>query len=83
MPKPHPKPIDPSELVDLALAVVRANRFPHLATADGFTVYVANLRAYHKTGEITASGSCGNGPSSITRFRFDGRTKNGSANGRE
>ena len=69
MTKPQPKPIDPSGLVELALAVVREDRFPHLATADGkqprvrpvspvrtdhFTVYVANLRAYHKTGEIAA-----------------------------
>ena len=69
MPKPQPKPIDPAELTDLALGVIRADRFPHLATADGdqprvrpvspvrtdgFVVYVANLRAYHKTGEIAA-----------------------------
>jgi general stress protein 26 len=69
MPKPQPKPIDPSEVPDLALAVIKEDRFPHLATADGdqprvrpvspvrtdrFTVYVANLRAYHKTGEIAA-----------------------------
>lgn len=69
MPKPQPKPIEPSEVPDLALAVVKEDRFPHLATADGdqprvrpvspvrtdrFTVYVANLRAYHKTGEIAA-----------------------------
>src|SRR5271155_2221764 len=70
MPKPEPKPIDPSQLVELALAVVRADRFPTLATVDGdqprvrpvspvrtdgFTVYVANLRSYHKTGEIAAN----------------------------
>lgn len=69
MPKPQPKPIEESELVELALTVVREDRFPHLATADGdqprvrpvspvrtdgFTIYVANLRAYHKTGEIAA-----------------------------
>jgi general stress protein 26 len=69
MPKPQPKPIDPSEVPDLALAVIKEDRFPHLATMDGdqprvrpvspvrtdrFTVYVANLRAYHKTGEIAA-----------------------------
>jgi general stress protein 26 len=54
----------------LALAVVRADRFPVLATVDGdqprlrpvspvrtdrFTVYVANLRSYHKTQEIAAN----------------------------
>ena len=70
MPKPQPKPIDPSQLLELATAVVKADRFPHLATidgdrprvrpvspvrTDGFTVYVANLRAYHKTGEIAAN----------------------------
>src|SRR4051794_892703 len=70
MPTPMPKPIDPGELLDLALAVVRDDRFPHLATidgdqprvrpvspvrTDGFTVYVANLRGYHKTAEIAAN----------------------------
>ena len=70
MPKPEPKPISPDELMNLALAVIRADRFPHLATidgeqprvrpvspvrSDGFTVYVANLRFYHKTGEIAAN----------------------------
>jgi general stress protein 26 len=70
MTKPTPEPIAPSELIDRALAVIRADRFPHLATIDGdqprvrpvspvrtdrFTVYVANLRAYHKTVEIAAN----------------------------
>ena len=70
MAKPAPTPIDPAQLVELALAVVRADRFPNLATMDGdqprvrpvspvrtegFTVYVANLRAYHKTQEIAAN----------------------------
>src|SRR3954466_6602088 len=70
MPKPTPKPIAPGELKDLALGVIRADHFPQLATADGdqprvrpvspvrtdgFVVYVANLRAYHKTGEIAAT----------------------------
>ncbi len=70
MAKPTPKPIQPDELVQLALAVVRSDRFPCLATidgdqprlrpvspvrTDGFTVYVANLRSYHKTGEIAAN----------------------------
>ncbi|HWE03283.1 MAG TPA: pyridoxamine 5'-phosphate oxidase family protein [Tepidisphaeraceae bacterium] len=69
MPKPTPKPIEPGELLNLALAVVAADRFPNLATVDGdqprvrpvspvktdgFTVYVANLRFYHKTAEIAA-----------------------------
>lgn len=68
--KPEPKPIDPAEVADLARAVIRADRFPHLATldgdqprvrpvspvrTDGFTVYVANLRGYHKTAELEAN----------------------------
>jgi general stress protein 26 len=70
MTKPIPKPIDPTELRGLALGVVAADRFPQLATidgdqprvrpvspvkSDGFTIYVANLRMYHKTGEIAAN----------------------------
>lgn len=67
MTKPTPIPTDPAELKDLALAVLQNDRFPFLASMDGnqarvrpvspvrtegFTVYVANLRAYHKTQEI-------------------------------
>jgi general stress protein 26 len=70
MSKPTPEPVDPARLVELAQAVVRADRFPYLATidgdqprlrpvspvrTDGFTVYVANLRSYHKTSEIAAN----------------------------
>src|SRR5580704_5608536 len=70
MPKPTPKPIEPAELRTLALGVVNADRFPLLATmdgdqprlrpvspvkTDGFVVYVANLRVYHKTAEISAN----------------------------
>jgi general stress protein 26 len=70
MTKPTPEPVNPADLVNLALAVVRADRFPCLATVDGdqprlppvspvrtdrFTVYVANLRRYHKTAEIAAN----------------------------
>ena len=70
MTKPIPEPINPEQLVDLALAVIQAGRFPYLATVDGdqprlrpvspvrterFTVYIANLRSYHKTGEIDAN----------------------------
>src|SRR3954464_11435297 len=70
MTKPEPKPIDPEKLVELALAVIQADRFPQLATidgdqprlrpvspvkTDGFTIYVANLRLYHKTAEIAAN----------------------------
>jgi general stress protein 26 len=70
MTKPTPEPVDPAQLVDLALAVIRADPFPYLATidadqprlrpvspvrTDGFVVYIANLRSYHKTGEIAAN----------------------------
>src|SRR3954470_20505073 len=70
MPQPHPKPNAPEDGLELARAVVQADRFPHLATldgdqprvrpvspvrTDGFVVYVANLRAYHKTAEIAAN----------------------------
>jgi general stress protein 26 len=67
MAKPEPKPIDPAQLPELAAAVIAADRFPCLASidgdrprlrpvspvrTDGFTIYVANLRQYHKTREI-------------------------------
>lgn len=70
MSRPTPQPIDPAELPRLALAVVAADRFPQLATvdgdqprlrpvspvkSDGFVIYVANLRRYHKTAEIAAN----------------------------
>src|SRR5438093_3516814 len=70
MTQPKPAPIDPAQVLELAHAVVRADRFPYLATidgdqprlrpvspvrTDGFIVYVANLRQYHKTGEIGAN----------------------------
>ena len=70
MAKPTPKRFDPGEVPALAAAVIKADRFPYLATLDGdqprlrpvspvrtegFTVYVANLRSYHKTGEIAAN----------------------------
>ena len=70
MTKPTPQPIDPAKVRELALSVLAADRFPYLATidgeqprvrpvspvkTDGFTVYVANLRMYHKTAEIAAN----------------------------
>src|SRR6476619_1455014 len=70
MTRPAAEPVDPARLREYALAVVAADRFPYLATidgdqprlrpvspvrTDGFTVYVANLRAYHKTAEIAAN----------------------------
>jgi general stress protein 26 len=59
--------MDPKKLEQLAQATMRSAKFPCLASmdgdqarlrpvspvkADGFTVYVANLKQYHKTGEI-------------------------------
>ncbi|MCS7267814.1 MAG: pyridoxamine 5'-phosphate oxidase family protein [Geminicoccaceae bacterium] len=73
MKKPEPEPVEPSRLRELALAVIRADRFPRLATVDGdqprvrpvspvktdgFTVYVANLKRYHKTAELAANPKC-------------------------
>lgn len=70
MAQPQPKPIDPAELPALALATMKAAKFPMLATLDGdqprlrpvspvrtevFTVFVANLRRYGKTAEIAAN----------------------------
>ncbi|HZY85334.1 MAG TPA: pyridoxamine 5'-phosphate oxidase family protein [Gemmataceae bacterium] len=70
MTQPRPERLDPSQLVERALAVIAADRFPYLATldgdqprvrpvspvrTDGFVVYVANLRAYGKTAEIAAN----------------------------
>src|SRR5215472_1209497 len=70
MNKPPPEKIEPAQLIEKALAVIKAARFPQLATidgdqprvrpvspvrTDGFTVYVANLRGYHKTAEIEAN----------------------------
>ena len=60
----------PESIAKLAHGVVAADRFPHMATidgdrprvrpvspvkTDGFTVYVANLRSYHKTIELAAN----------------------------
>jgi general stress protein 26 len=70
MTKPQPAPIDPAQPLELARGVVAHDRFPHLASIDGdqprlrpvspvktegFTVYVANLRQYHKTVELAAN----------------------------
>ena len=70
MNKPAPAPFDPADAPRLALQVVREDRFPTLATIDGdqprvrpvspvktegFTVWIANLRQYHKTIEIAAN----------------------------
>ena len=73
MARPTPDPVLPEQLPDLAAAVIAADRFPYLATidgdqprlrpvspvrTDGFTVYVANLRSYHKTVELEANPRC-------------------------
>src|SRR6202045_197242 len=70
MTRPLAQECDPREANELARAVIKADRFPHLATmdgdqprirpvspvkTDGFVVYVANLRGYHKTAEIAAN----------------------------
>ena len=67
MTKPTPQPLNADELLKLALDVICNDPFPYLATCDEdqprvrpvspvktdhFTVYVANLRQYHKTIEI-------------------------------
>ena len=67
MAQPKPEPVDPAQLPELAMATMKSAKFPMLATDDGgqprlrpvspvktegFTVWVANLRGYHKTGEI-------------------------------
>ena len=70
MAKPKAQKVDPQKAEELALEVVKSDRFPYLASIDGdqprlrpvspvrterFTVYVANLRQYHKTQEIQAN----------------------------
>ncbi|MBT6724575.1 MAG: pyridoxamine 5'-phosphate oxidase family protein [Planctomycetaceae bacterium] len=70
MNQPISEPIRPDEVPGLAADVVTSDRFPVLATIDektprvrpvspvkteGFTVWVANLKSYHKTQEIAAN----------------------------
>lgn len=70
MAKPKPEPVDPSRLPELARAAMASAKFPMLASVDdgqprlrpvspvrtdGFTIYLANLRAYGKTAEIAAN----------------------------
>ena len=70
MNQPISEPIRPDEVPSLAADVVTSDRFPVLATIDektprvrpvspvkteGFTVWVANLKSYHKTQEIAAN----------------------------
>ena len=68
-PPAPPAPLSPEELRARAHATIKNARFPQLATidgdqprvrpvspvrVDGFVIYVANLRQYHKTVEIAA-----------------------------
>lgn len=70
MTKPIAEPVEPGRLAELAQAVIQGDAFPYLATmdgdqprvrpvspvrTDGFTVYVANLRRYHKTAELAGN----------------------------
>ena len=70
MAKPESEPIDPAQLPELAQQVMDEAKFPMLSSidgdqprlrpvspvkSDGFTVYVANLKAYHKTKEIASN----------------------------
>ena len=70
MAKPESEPIDPTQLPELAQSVMSEAKFPMLSSidgdqprlrpvspvkTDGFTVYVANLKVYHKTQEIAAN----------------------------
>ena len=70
MSQPQPKPVDPTEVRELALATMKRAKSPMLATVeqdqprvrpvspvrtDGFTVYVANLRRYAKTAQLAAN----------------------------
>ena len=68
--KPEPAPVDPSRLPELAMQVMSNAKFPMFATIDGdqprlrpvspvrtegFTVYIASLRRYHKTTELASN----------------------------
>ena len=70
MTKTDSESMNPEEVRQKALQVMCESRFPQLASldgdqprlrpvspvkTDGFVVYVANLRSYHKTGEIASN----------------------------
>lgn len=70
MPVPSPPVLDAAQLVQRALAVIKADRVCFLATSEGdqprvrpvspiktdrFTAYVANLMSHNKTREIAAN----------------------------
>ncbi len=67
MPKPQPEKINLEDVPAVARAIVAETKFPMLATMDGdqprlrpvsplrtegFTVFIGNLKSYHKTEEI-------------------------------
>jgi len=73
MSRPQPPKLSAQQVMDAASAVIQEDRFPQLATidgdqprvrpvspvrTDGYTVYVANLRQYHKTAELEANPKC-------------------------
>ena len=70
MNQPIPEPVSPEDVPRLAHGVIQDDRFPVLASIDQdtprvrpvspvkteeFTVWVANLKSYHKTQEIAAN----------------------------
>ena len=70
MNQPIPEPVSPEDVPRLAHEVIQGDRFPVLASIDQdtprvrpvspvkteeFTVWVANLKSYHKTQEIAAN----------------------------
>jgi general stress protein 26 len=70
MPPPTPPPIRPEDVPELARGVIRAGKFPLLATVDGdqprlrpmtlsweenFTTYFVSLKRFHKTQELAAN----------------------------
>ena len=70
MNQPIPEPVSPEDVPRLAHEVIQDDRFPVLASIDQdtprvrpvspvkteeFTVWVANLKSYHKTQEIAAN----------------------------
>jgi general stress protein 26 len=73
MSKPIPAPFDPAQAKALALELVKNCKYPILASMDGdqararpvspvrtegFVIYVANLKLYHKTVELAANPKC-------------------------
>ena len=85
MSKPRPEPIREDEVLEVSLSVVEKDRGPMLSTidgdqprvrpisplrTDGFTIYFASLRNYHKTGELEARVAFGLPVSTSHSFSF-------------